>query len=51
VILSIDNVEVNDSKQFAAASAKAEKADKSKPVSVLVRRGEWVNFIVVRPNR
>ena len=51
VILSFDNVEVNDSKQFAAASAKAEKADKSKPVSVLVRRGEWVNFIVVRPNR
>jgi serine protease Do len=48
VILSLDNVEIGDSKQFAAASA---KADKSKPVTALVRRGEWVNYIVIRPSR
>ena len=48
VILSVDNSEVTDSKQFAAATA---KADKSKAVTVLVRRGEWVNYVVIRPAR
>ena len=48
VILSMDNTEVADSKAFAAASA---KADKSKAVTVLVRRGEWVNYVVIRPIR
>jgi serine protease Do len=48
VILSIDNAEVADAKQFAAVAAKAEKA---RAVSVLVRRGEWTNYLVIRPNR
>jgi serine protease Do len=48
VILSIDNVEIADSKQFATVAAKAEKA---RAVSVLVRRGEWVQYIVIRPTR
>ena len=48
VILSIDNAEVADSKQFAAAAAKVEKA---RAVSVLVRRGEWTNYLVIRPAR
>ena len=48
VVLSMDNVEITDSKQFAAVSA---KADKAKPVTVLVRRGEWVNYVVIRPGR
>ena len=48
VILSLDNVEVTDSKQFAAV---ASKADKTKAVTVLVRRGEWVNYVVIRPAR
>ena len=39
VILSLDNTEITDSKQFATVAAKAEKARKR--VSVLVRRGEW----------
>ncbi len=51
VILSLDNAEVADSKQFAAAAAKADKAEKAKPVTVLVRRGEWVNYVVIRPGR
>jgi serine protease Do len=46
VILSIDNAEVADSKQFAAAAA---KADKGKPISVLVRRGDWTNYVIIRP--
>jgi len=48
VILSVNNTEVADVKQFQGV---VQKADKSKPVSVLVRRGEWVNYLVIRPNR
>jgi serine protease Do len=48
VVLSVDNTEVTDTKQFAALAAKAEK---SRAVSVLVRRGEWVNYLVIRPGR
>ncbi len=48
VILSLDNTEVTDTKQFTALAAKAEK---SRSVSVLVRRGEWVNYLVIRPAR
>ena len=48
VILSIDNAEVTDARQFQALAAKAEK---SRSVSVLVRRGEWVNYVVIRPQR
>jgi serine protease Do len=35
-------------KQFTAAMAKVEGA---RAVSVLVRRGEWVNYLVIRPGR
>ncbi len=48
VILSLDNTEVSDSKQFSTLSSKAEKA---RAVSVLVRRGEWTNYFVIRPTR
>ena len=48
VILSFDNTEVADLKQFNQLVAKAEK---SRAVSVLVRRGEWVNYFVIRPTR
>ena len=46
VILSVNNTEVTDVKQFQAV---VQKADRNKPVSVLVRRGEWVNYLVIRP--
>ena len=46
VITLLDNVEVMDTKQFASLVA---KLDKSKPVTVLVRRGEWVNYVVIKP--
>jgi serine protease Do len=46
VILQIGNVEVTDAKQFAAQAAKIEK--ERGPVSVLVRRGKAVNFVLIR---
>ncbi len=48
VILALDNTEIADVRQFMAAAAKAEK---SRAVSVMVRRGEWVNYLVIRPGR
>jgi serine protease Do len=48
VLLSIDNIELSSVKQFAAAVA---KLDKARPVTVLVRRGDSVNFIIIRPAR
>ena len=48
VILALDNTEITDLKQFLAVAAKAEK---SRAVSVMVRRGEWVNYLVIRPGR
>ena len=48
VLLSIDNTEVTNVKQFDALAA---KLDKSKPVTVLVRRADTVNFLIIRPAR
>ncbi len=48
VILALDNIEIHDLKQFMVVAAKAEKA---RAVSVMVRRGEWVNYLVIRPGR
>jgi serine protease Do len=48
VILAVDKTEVLTAKQFEAVMA---KTDKTKPVTLLVRRGEWVNYVVVRPTR
>ncbi|WP_312305922.1 DegQ family serine endoprotease [Pulveribacter sp.] len=48
VILALANVEVRTLKDFEAAVA---KADKAKPISVLVRRGEWAQYALIRPAR
>ena len=48
VILSIGNVPVTSVKQFAATVA---KLDKSKPIAVLVRRGDSANYLVIRPSK
>ncbi len=48
VIVAFDNVEVTDARQFSGLVA---KADKNKPVSALVRRGDWTSFLVIRPAR
>ena len=48
VILTYDNQDVTDAKQLASLIA---KTDKNKAVSVMFRRGEWVNYAVIRPGR
>ena len=48
VILSLDNTEIGSAKQFDALVA---KLDKSRAVTVLVRRGDTVNFLIIRPTR
>jgi serine protease Do len=48
VLLSIDNTEVTGVKQFEAVAA---KLDRSRAVTVLVRRGDTVNFLIIRPTR
>jgi len=27
------------------------KVDRAKPVSLLIRRGEWAQYVVIRPSR
>ncbi|VTU39832.1 putative periplasmic serine endoprotease DegP-like precursor [Variovorax sp. PBS-H4] len=48
IILAVNNVEVANAKEFESALV---KADKSKPVSVLFRRGEWAQYALIRPSR
>lgn len=48
VILSIANTEISGVKEFEAALA---KADKTKPINVLYRRGEWAQYALIRPAR
>lgn len=47
VILAIANREVANVKMFEAVLAKIEK---SKPVNLLVRRGEWTQYVLIRPS-
>jgi len=47
VVLAVGNIEVAQVKDFAAAVA---KMDKTKPVSVLFRRGELTRFALIKPN-
>ena len=48
VILSVANVEIRNVREFEAVVA---KVDRSKPVNMLVQRGELVQFVLVRPAR
>jgi serine protease Do len=48
IVLSLDKTEITSVKQFEAAIG---KLDKPKSVTLLVKRGEWVNYIVIRPPR
>lgn len=47
VVLAVANTEVANVKGFEAALS---KADKNKPVNLLVRRGEWTQYVLIRPN-
>jgi serine protease Do len=48
VILAIANVEVASLRDFDAVLA---RTDKSKPIQVLFRRGDWAQYAVIRPAR
>ena len=48
VIVGVANAEVANVRQFEAVVA---RQDKSKPISVLIRRGEWAQYAVIRPAR
>ncbi len=48
IIVAVDQVEVQDAKQFAAAVA---RADKSKNIALLVRRDDAVAYLIVRPQQ
>ena len=48
VILALANSEVVSVKEFDALLS---RIDKSKPVTVLLRRGEWAQYVLIRPSR
>ena len=48
VILSVANTQVTGVKDFEALVA---KIDKTKPINVLYRRGEWAQYTLIRPGR
>jgi serine protease Do len=48
VILALANIETPNVQTLEALTA---KLDRSKPVSLLIRRGEWAQYTVIRPTR
>ena len=48
VIVTVGNTDVANVKEFDAAVA---KLDKAKPVKVLFWRGEWSQYVLIRPAR
>ena len=48
VIVQVGNTEIRNVKEFEAALA---KADKTKPLSLLIRRGELAQYALIRPQR
>ena len=48
VVLALGNQETPHVQAFEAIAA---KLDRSKPVSVLIRRGDWAQYTVIRPTR
>ena len=48
IILSVANTEVSGVKEFESVLS---KADKSKPINVLYRRGEWTQYALIRPGK
>ena len=48
VVLALANNETPNLQAFEAIAA---KLDKTKPVSLLIRRGDWAQYVVIRPTR
>ena len=47
VLLAVGNAEVGNAASFEAALA---KADKTRAISLLVRRGDWTQYVLIRPS-
>jgi serine protease Do len=48
IIVAIGNTEINTVKDFEAIVS---KLDKTKPIPVLLRRGELASYLLIRPAR
>ena len=48
IIIAIGNVEIGSAKEFETVTA---KVDKTKPIPVLLRRGDLATYLVIRPPR
>jgi len=48
IILAVANTEITNLRQFETVVG---KLDKSKPVNLLFRRGEWAQYAVIRPGK
>ncbi|WP_286742759.1 PDZ domain-containing protein, partial [Aquabacterium sp. UBA2148] len=48
IILAVANVQIASAKDFESVLG---KLDKNRPVSVLVRRGDWAQYAVIRPGK
>jgi serine protease Do len=48
LILAVANTEVSSVKEFEAVVA---RLDKSRPVSLLVRRGDGAQYVLIRPTK
>ncbi len=48
VIVSVANIEISNIKDFEAAVA---KTNRSKPIALVIRRGEMAQIVVIRPGR
>ena len=48
IVLSVNNTDVTDARQFATLVS---RLDRHKRVTLLVRRGEWANYVVITPER
>ena len=47
VVLAVANTEITDTRQFESVVS---KLDKTKPVTVLFRRADWSQYVVIRPS-
>ena len=48
IVLSVNNTDITDARQFATLVS---RLDRHKRVTLLVRRGEWANYVVITPER
>jgi serine protease Do len=48
IILAVGNSDISNAREFESAIG---KADKSKALSVLFRRGDWAQYALIRPAR